>query len=253
MLVSFQHNLSHQNQHSFVMHNHSLSSGYYHIGRTSEYGGLGEVLEELRANVRRERKLADGGPLSCRCSFSSDESEEQVKPFITECLPAGISPYGKAMLERPFELFDGLRPLTHELIFEMVRLSLFPHKPSRLASIFACHHDDLDIYMRCLNLEPYDGMQVGVTEAELPPDRCHIGDIHWLEKISTVAGGIYNARHYWQGDDRIDAYFKEPVKEYIIPAPAKGFRLLSPEDTDKLLSKLFGCEGDDWTLSVLDD
>lgn len=92
-----------------------------------------------------------------------------------------------------------------------------------------------------------------MAEVELPPSRYHVGDIHWLEKIDTVARGIYNARHYWQGDDRVDAYFKEPVKEYIIPDPAKGFRLLSPEDTNKLLNKLFGCEGNDWTLSVLDD
>lgn len=248
MLVSFQRNLFHQNQHSFVMHNHGLSAGY-HIGRASDFG---EFIEEFRANVRRERRLVDGGPLSCRCSFKQDESEEQVKPFITKCLPAGISSYGKAMLERPFELFDDLRSLTNELIFEIERLRFFPHKPSRLACLFACHDSDLGIYMRCLNIEPCDGMQVSVTEAELPPERCHIGDIHWLERIRTVAGGIYNARHYWLGDDRIDAYFKKPVKEYLIFAPVKGFRLLSPEETDKLLNKLFGCEGDDLTLSVLD-
>ena len=248
MLISFQRNFSHQNRHSFVMHNHSLSSGY-HIDRTSEFG---EFFEELRADFRRERRLVDGGPLSCRCSFSADESEEQVKPFITECLPTGISPYGKAILERPFEQFDGLRSLTHELTFEMVRLSLFPHKPSRLASIFACHHDDLDFYMRYMDIGPSDCEQVNVAKVELPPDCCHIGDIHWLEKISTAAGGIYNARHYWQGDDRIDAYFKEPVKEYLIPESTKIFRLLSPEDTEKLLSELFGCEGDDWNLSALD-
>ena len=248
MLISFQRNFSHQNRHSFVMHNHSLSAGY-RIDRTSESG---KFIEELRADFRRERRLVDGGPLSCRCSFSADESEEQVKPFITECLPTGISPYGKAILERPFEQFDSLSSLVNELIFEMVRLSLFPHKLSRLVSLFACHHDDLEIYMRCLDIEPSDCAQVRVTKTELPPSCYHVGDIHWLEKISTVVGGIYNARHYWQGDDRIDAYFNKPIKEYLIPDSAKGFRLLSPEETDKLLNKLFGCEGDDLTLSVLD-
>ena len=89
--------------------------------------------------------------------------------------------------------------------------------------------------MRCLAVNPSDYKQVNVAEVELPPNRYHIGDIHWLERISTVAGGIYNARHYWQGDDRIDAYFNKPVKEYLIPDSVKVLRVLSTEDKAKLL------------------
>ena len=117
----------------------------------------------------------------------------------------------------------------------MVRLRFFPHKPSRLACLFACHDSDLADHMRCLDVFPSDYKQVNVAEVELPPSRYHIGDINWLEKIDTMAGGIYNARHYWQGDDRIDTYFNKPIKEYLIPDSVKVLRLLSTEDKAKLL------------------
>ncbi len=224
MLVSFQHNLFHQNQHSFVMHDHSLSAGYH--------------IDKMNAMVPGEfdlKRLVESEPFSARCSFKQDESEEQAKPFITECLPAGISLYGKTILERPFGQFGSLRSLIHELIFETVRLRFFPHKPSRLACLFACHDSDLADHMRCLAVNPSDYVLVNVAEVELPPNRYHIGDIHWLERIDTVAGGIYNARHYWQGDDRIDAYFNKPVKEYLIPDSVKVLRLLSTEDKAELL------------------
>lgn len=224
MLVSFQHNLFHQNQHSFVMHNHSLSHGY-HIDR----------MNAMTPGNFDLKRLVENEPFSARCSFKHDESEEQAKPFIAECLPAGISLYGKAMLESPFELLGDLRSLTHELIFEMVRLRFFPHKPSRLSCLFACHDSDLASHMRCLAVNPSDYKQVNVAEVELPPSRYHVGDINWLEKISTVAGGIYNARHYWQGDDRIDAYFNKPIKEYLIPDSVKVLRVLSTEDKAELL------------------
>lgn len=181
------------------------------------------------------KKLIEEEPLRCRCSFKENESEEAVKPFVLGAFPKSISYYGKSILEKPFEQLGDLKSFARDLIFEIVRLKFFPEKPCRMVSFLACSSLDLADHMRCFGINSTDYKQVNVAEIDWPQGRYHVGDINWLEHIHTLAGGIYNARHYWAGHERNDAYFYKPVKEFVIADDVTVLRLLSTEDKAKLL------------------
>ena len=178
-------------------------------------------------------KFIKSQPLTTRCSYQQNESEEQIKPFILDCLPEGLSGYGHALINTHFSDIQYYRTWICDLAFEIVRLRFYPNKPSRFSCLYACTDDSLAQHISNLDLA---GKQFKVFRVELPgKEYWHKGDSKWLDNAFSVANCLYNARYYWAGEQRLDAFSNRPAWEYLITNNVELTHLLTQAELDAVL------------------
>lgn len=108
--------------------------------------------------------------------------------------------------------------LSRELIFENVRLKMFPHKPSRFDSVYACRSlRDLDHYLS-LNPKRYERKyEVKIVDSNQP---FHDGDhtaVQW-ERGMTYADMERRAEDWWAG--------KFEKNEFLTTSPLRIIRII---------------------------
>ena len=104
-----------------------------------------------------------------------------------------------------------------EIVFEYVRLSRFPNKPSRYQSLFAFESPD-DIAK-----VPYLGAPVYLIEAS----NYSMHDMNWFEGSSdelSISRLMFLAKKYWSG-----ARTDKPIMEVLVCPPAKVVELYATE------------------------
>ena len=147
------------------------------------------------------------------CFESYEERESVVRMY-----PDGLSNHGKFYLMN----FD-IRKLNHfghaepfvwnepmmECVFEFIRVTEFPERPSRFQSMFAWRNlADANFFIGQQQLQDFH-----VYEVE--SDSCFIGDMRLIFLSANLISSYEMARRYWAGESSAS-----PLHEVLIPLPA---------------------------------
>ncbi|WP_291968563.1 DUF2441 domain-containing protein [Candidatus Symbiopectobacterium sp.] len=108
------------------------------------------------------------------------------------------------------------------LVFELVRRSCFPEKPSRYQSLFACQQISEVKQFRELLADEKDDDEIRkasiyevITEGTV-----HRGDMRLLNSDCPVLELYRRAHLYWSGEPSPLNKGEKPFWEYLIPLPA---------------------------------
>ena len=149
-------------------------------------------------------------------------NRESIVSRGNELFPEGISRHGeqylllkKLIVNNPNGLPSDLTPTNPmiEIIFELVRKSMFPHLPSRMQSIFCWQTlDDLKKFTNDLGFP--DNRRLNVFEVET--DNFFIGDMKLLYLGGQGIHAMSLACMYWSGERTLN-----PHLEVLVPLPVQ--------------------------------
>jgi hypothetical protein len=143
----------------------------------------------------------------------NDIDPEDLQHHADSLFPEGVSAHG----ERYF-----LKPETHalevnaiiELVFEYVRRSNYPHRPSRFQSFFGFDSKDAAI-----NFRKNYGNSIGdLWEVECDDAQTFKADMNNLTLASSLLVLSYRASCYWEGRPDPDIN-KTPIWEILLQPP----------------------------------
>lgn len=145
--------------------------------------------------------------------------------FLNQIHPEGLSKHGYNYLYNPEVVMNSLTGASNSLlvglIFELVRRSYFPEKPSRYQSLFACEHfSDAKRFRALLSKEK------GKQEIEsasiyevITESAVHRGDMNLLGTNCSVLELYQRAHLYWSSEESPHKLADEPLWEILIPLP----------------------------------
>lgn len=159
-------------------------------------------------HVDRGKKLSQGQFVNYR--DSPENLRSQVIEIVNEYYPEGISRHGEKYLTtvEPNEFTNYL----NEWVFEFVRMTEFPERPSRFQSVFGT--ETVENAREFANQFWEDEVNIWKIECI---DSCSFrGDMSWLGTQS-FPDGIWRSREYWNGnsigpDPTWEIFGKLPVK-----------------------------------------
>lgn len=161
--------------------------------------------------VDRRGSLSTGQVISLS---KPDISPTELSQHAYALFPAGVSNHGNAHFLSAGASGQGLN-FNIDLIFEYVRRSEFPHRPSRYQSVFAW---ETQSEAEAFRNKSIDTAAAPIFEVECDDHfRCDMG-------LLTIGAAIlcisYNASLYWKGDPAIggDA---TPVWEHLLTPPVR--------------------------------
>ncbi|ECG4947686.1 DUF2441 domain-containing protein [Salmonella enterica subsp. enterica serovar Llandoff] len=147
--------------------------------------------------------------------------------FLNNLFPAGLSRHGYNYLYNPGPMMnssDGVsRSLGTGLIFELVRRSHFPEKPSRYQSLFACQYiDEVKQFRNQRADEDGDDEKKAAPIYEVITSLdVHRGDMNLLDTECPVLELYRRAYLYWSGESFPLYEGYEPFWEILIPLPVQ--------------------------------
>lgn len=145
--------------------------------------------------------------------------------FLKDIYPSGLSMHGYNYFYNPGPIMsacdDESAALLIGLIFELVRRSHFPTKPSRYQSLFACQKVDEAKQFRNLLADERcdDEIRVAAIYEVLTDDVVHCGDMRLLNDDCPVLELYRRAHLYWSGKTVKLKEGQEPFWEVLIPLP----------------------------------
>lgn len=156
--------------------------------------------------------------------------------FLNQMYPDGLSRHGHNYLYNPGPLMDDdsveSRALLIGLVFELVRRSHFPNKPSRYQSLFACQEiSEVKQFRELLaDQRGEDEIRTAAIYEVLTEDVVHRGDMNLLSDDCPVLELYHRAYLYWSGEPAPVKEGEEeetPFWELLIPLPVLiGQRIL---------------------------
>ncbi|VVY30221.1 Uncharacterised protein [Escherichia coli] len=177
----------------------------------------------------------------CRVSLGHYPPEHpELADFLNQMYPDGLSNHGRNYLYNPGPIMDGGddngegKALLIGLVFELVRRSHFPEKPSRYQSLFACEQlNEVKQFRALLAKERGDENILTAPIYEvLSWEPVHRGDMNLLNGNCPVLELYHRAHLYWSGEPAPVKKGKEeekPFWELLIPLPVVfGHRVPEP-------------------------
>lgn len=159
-------------------------------------------------------------------AYTPTQHEQAV--FLSQMYPDGLSKHGYNYLYNPGPVMNDnsneSKALLIGLVFELVRLSHFPDKPSRYQSLFACQHLSEVRQFRELLADEQKSEQIRIAPIYevITNGPVHRGDMRLLNSDCPVLELYRRAHLYWAGEA---APVKEgekgdkPFWELLIPLP----------------------------------
>jgi len=175
------------------------------IGRSFWWSGEGQL--ELYT-VDRMSSLTTG----THCSLVEHEgiSPPEIADLINELCPGGVSHHGNLYLAKQHKQADVIRSADIEILFEWVRRSKYPSKPSRFQCIFAI--GDLDA--AAAFKREYQGEEAPVYK--VVSEHGFRADMRLLDPSVSPAVKSWFANLYWQG---LPHPVVPPFWEWLVPCP----------------------------------
>lgn len=158
--------------------------------------------------------------------------QPELAGFLNQIYPEGLSKHGYNYLYNP-ALFDDNhqrdKAFLIGLIFELVRRSDFPEKPSRYQSLFACREiSEVKQFRELLARERGDdGIRIAPIYEVRNEKPVHLGDMRLLDSNGPILDIYRRAYLYWSGESLAYTNGEEPFWEILIPLPAKTGRRVS--------------------------
>lgn len=145
--------------------------------------------------------------------------------FLNQIHPEGLSKHGYNYLYNPEVVMNSLTGASNSLlvglIFELVRRSSFPEKPSRYQSLFACEHvSDAQRFRDLLAKEKSERKIESASIYEvITESTVHRGDMNLLGTDCSVLELYQRAHLYWSSEKSPYKLAEEPLWEILIPLP----------------------------------
>ncbi|WP_334473582.1 DUF2441 domain-containing protein [Arsenophonus sp. PmNCSU2021_1] len=145
--------------------------------------------------------------------------------FLNQMYPEGLSKHGYNYLYNPNIMMGNLthasKALMIGLVFELVRRSHFPEKPSRYQSLFACQQVSEAKQFRELLADEKENDQIRKASIyEVITQRTvHRGDMELVKSDCPVLDLYRRAHLYWSGETVPYKDGGEPFCEILIPLP----------------------------------
>ena len=166
-------------------------------------------------------------PSPCHVITGKYEPEApELAAFLHQMYPDGLSKHGHNYLYTPgpkMEDDSGVsRSLLVGLVFELVRRSHFPDKPSRYQSLFACQHLSEVRKFRALLADERgeDEIRTAPIYEVITDEPVHRGDMRLLNSDCPVLELYHRAWLYWAGEAApVKTGEEEPFWELLIPLP----------------------------------
>jgi len=140
----------------------------------------------------------------------SDVKPSELQTHVDSLFPDGVTNHGERYMLKGQALAKGKNEVI-ELLFEYVRRSHFPSRPSRFQSIFAFENVEQAVNFR---------NEYGTSDSliwEVQSDVVFKADIRLLTLRDSLLVLSYNAHQYWSGI----SYEDNPVWEYLMVPPVK--------------------------------
>lgn len=161
--------------------------------------------------VDRNRTLKEGQIINL--VKYTDVKPLELQVHIDSLFPDGVTIHGERYMIRGQTPGKGINEVI-ELLFEYVRRSHFPSRPSRFQSVFAFRNVDQAVNFR----NEYGTSDNLVWEVE--SDVVFKADMRLLTLQGSLLTLSYNAHRYWSGMSSGD----DPIWEYLIIPPVKVIR-----------------------------
>ena len=161
--------------------------------------------------VDRRRTLEQSQMINLR--RYSDVRPPELQDQVDSLFPGGVTSHGEYYILRGETPAMGVNPII-ELLFEYVRRSHFPFRPSRFQSIFAFENIDQAVSFR---------NEYGTTDSliwEVESDAAFKPDMRLLTLQSSLLTLSYNAHRYWRGESSGN----DPLWEYLMVPPVRVIR-----------------------------
>ncbi len=163
--------------------------------------------------VDRNRTLEEGKIINL--VKYSDVGPQELQAHVDSLFPDGVTRHGEHyMLKGQTSAMDRNKSPTIELLFEYVRRSHFPSRPSRFQSIFAFENIDQAVSFR----NKYGKSDGLIWEVE--SDAAFKADMLLLTLKDSLLRLSYNAHQYWRGMSSGN----NPVWEYLMVPPVRVIR-----------------------------
>ncbi|CAL8480969.1 hypothetical protein [Caballeronia sp. S22] len=160
------------------------------------------------------------------CQFHTTHdgpSRAELESHLRELFPEGLTSHGKFYLLNhqlanptwtPGVAGGPLVPVSPmiELIYELVRRSDFPSRPSRYASMFA-----LETIEEAVKFRQRAQWQGRILEVE--PTSMFRADMNQLKIGASGIAGLLHAKRYWEGTAS-----QAPIWEYLLQGPIRVLR-----------------------------
>ena len=143
----------------------------------------------------------------------SDVKPLELQVHIDSLFPDGVTSHGERYMLRGQALAKGVNEVI-ELLFEYVRKSHFPSRPSRFQSVFAFENIDQAVSFR---------NEYGTSDSliwEVESDVVFKADMRLLTLQGSLLSLSYNAHRYWSGISSGN----NPVWEYLMVPPVRVLR-----------------------------
>ena len=161
--------------------------------------------------VDRNRTLEEGKIINL--VKYSDVEPHELQVHVDSLFPDGVTRHGEHYMLKGQTSAMGISPVI-ELLFEYVRRSHFPSRPSRFQSVFAFENFDQAVSFR----KEYGKSEGLIWEVE--SDVAFKADMRLLTLKGSLLGLSYNAHQYW----REIASGNNPVWEYLMVPPVRVIR-----------------------------
>lgn len=154
--------------------------------------------------------------------------QPELTAFLTQMYPDGLSKHGHNYLYNPGPLIGDANgeslALLIGLVFELVRRSHFPDKPSRYQSLFACQQiSEVKAFREKLADERNeDEIRTTAIYEVITDETVHRGDMRLLSDDCPVLELYRQAHLYWSGEPAPVKEGEEegtPFWELLIPLP----------------------------------
>ncbi|HII4062765.1 TPA: DUF2441 domain-containing protein [Yersinia enterocolitica] len=165
-----------------------------------------------------------------------EPKKQELATFLTQMYPDGLSKHGHNYLYNPGPLMDEKngdgQALLIGLVFELVRRSHFPEKPSRYQSLFACQHisEVKEFREQLADEREEDEIRNAPIYEVFTDEAVHCGDMRLLSDDCPVLELYRRAYLYWSGEPAPVREGKEeekPFWELLIPLPVLIGRQIS--------------------------
>ena len=161
--------------------------------------------------VDRNRTLEEGKIINL--VKYSDVEPHELQVHVDSLFPDGVTRHGEHYMLKGQTSAMGISPVI-ELLFEYVRRSHFPSRPSRFQSVFAFENID-----QAVSFTKEYGKSEGLIW-EVESDVAFKADMRLLTLKGSLLGLSYNAHQYW----REIASGNNPVWEYLMVPPVRVIR-----------------------------
>lgn len=131
---------------------------------------------------------------------------------LGELFPGGLTRHGRHYCAQDLYAEDdhGLWDVSCELLFELVRVTRFPERPSRFQSVFGFEAlRDLERFVDSYVDPPYTVWRVAA-------DRSFVADMKLVD-VEDVVHGARQADYYWRGR----TYVERPLWEVLLVPPVE--------------------------------